>query len=200
MRFWLSTPFLIAIAVGCGRVEEPRPTARPEPAARATSTSAHRASPERCVVPTADEAAPRADPAPVGRCPRDPDRPPTLPRKKIRFAEAAGQPEVDVEVAHDDTTRQRGLMYRTQLAEGRGMLFSWDAPSRHDFWMHNTCIPLDMLFVAADGTIAGVVEQVPVLNDAPRGVACPSQHVIEVPAGYTRAHGIKAGQRVTLDP
>jgi uncharacterized membrane protein (UPF0127 family) len=79
------------------------------------------------------------------------------------------------------------------------MLFSWDAESPRAFWMHNTCIPLDMLFIAADRTILGILEQVPVLNDAARGIPCPVAHVLEVNAGYCRKHGIKAGMRVSLE-
>jgi uncharacterized membrane protein (UPF0127 family) len=64
--------------------------------------------------------------------------------------------------------------------------------------MHNTCLPLDMLFITKSGIIAGVLEQVPVLDDTPRGVPCPVAHVLEVNAGWVRAHGAKPGQRITI--
>jgi uncharacterized protein len=55
-----------------------------------------------------------------------------------------------------------------------------------------------MLFVAKDNTIAGILEQVPTLNEAPRSIPCPVAHVLEVNAGYCRKHGIRAGQRIAL--
>ena len=91
------------------------------------------------------------------------------------------------------------LMYRTQLDADAGMLFSWDREQPRSFWMLNTCIPLDMLFIAADGTIVGILEQVPTMNTAPRGVPCAAQHVLEVNAGWTRQHGVVPGQKVSIE-
>ena len=90
--------------------------------------------------------------------------------------------------------------YRTHMQTDQGMLFSWNNQEVRTFWMHNTCLPLDMLFIAADGTIAGVLEQVPTLNDASRTIPCPVAHVLELNAGWARAHGVKAGQKVKSLP
>jgi uncharacterized membrane protein (UPF0127 family) len=106
---------------------------------------------------------------------------------------------IDVELAQNSTDQQRGLMYRTTLGENAGMLFSWPDERVRTFWMHNTCLPLDMLFIAKDGSIAGILEQVPVLNDDPRSIACPAAHVLEVNAGYCQKHGIAPGQRVQIE-
>jgi uncharacterized protein len=122
-----------------------------------------------------------------------------LPTGQVRFVDAPSAPRVTVERALDDTTRARGLMYRTRLAADAGMLFSWNVEEPRSFWMLNTCIPLDMLFIAADGTIVGILEQVPTLNTLPRGVPCPAAHVLEVNAGWTRQHGIEPGQRVEFE-
>jgi uncharacterized membrane protein (UPF0127 family) len=122
-----------------------------------------------------------------------------LPRGRVTFRDAPGQPAVEVEFAREPAHRERGLMFRTSLPSDAGMLFSWKTDEVRHFWMHNTCIPLDMLFVAADGTILGILEQVPTLNDDSRSVPCPARHVLEVNAGYTRAHGIKPGQRIEID-
>lgn len=78
------------------------------------------------------------------------------------------------------------------------MLFSWSDERVRSFWMHNTCIPLDMLFLAKDGTITGILEQVPVLNDEPRSIPCPAAHVLEVNAGFCRKKGIAPGQHVRV--
>jgi hypothetical protein len=116
----------------------------------------------------------------------------------VTFTNAPESPVVRVELASSDATRSRGLMYRTQLPQNQGMLFSWPTEGIRRFWMHNTCIPLDMLFIAADGFITGIVEQVPTLNDASRSVPCPAAHVLELNAGWARRHGVKPGQRVEL--
>jgi len=91
-------------------------------------------------------------------------------------------------------------MYRTKLPDAQGMLFSWGGVEQpRTFWMHNTCIPLDMMFIARDGTITGILEQVPTLNDEPRGVPCPAAYVLEVNAGWSRAHGIQSGTMVHFE-
>jgi uncharacterized membrane protein (UPF0127 family) len=105
---------------------------------------------------------------------------------------------VDAEIVRSERDTMRGLMYRTHLADDSGMLFDLRTREDHKFWMHNTCISLDMLFIDEDGLIVGIVENAPVLNDESRGVGCPSRWVLEVNAGWARRHGVKAGQHVTL--
>jgi uncharacterized membrane protein (UPF0127 family) len=85
------------------------------------------------------------------------------------------------------------------MPDDAGMLFSWDDEQVRSFWMHNTCIPLDMLFIDADANIVGILEQVPTLNERSRMVPCPAAHVLELNAGWARAHGIEPGQRVKLE-
>jgi len=126
-------------------------------------------------------------------CPHDPDGPGNPARGYVTFSDAPGAPRLNVELARTEPEKERGLMYRTSLPEEQGMLFSWPDESPRTFWMHNTCIPLDMMFIARDGTITGILEQVPTLNDEPRGVPCPAAYVLEVNAGWSRAHGVKNG-------
>lgn len=199
------------VMVFCSRADKPpgaEPTRSAEGAARAgsppvlalPSSSPSRAAnpPLPCLVPTPDQPPPEA--AAAQACPADPlPEPPRLPRGQVTFIDAADQPVVEVELAREAEHRARGLMYRTEMAESEGMLFSWMEQSPRSFWMRNTCLPLDMLFVAADGTIVGVLEQVPVLNESARTVPCPAAHVLEVNAGYCRRHGIRAGQRIRID-
>jgi uncharacterized membrane protein (UPF0127 family) len=92
----------------------------------------------------------------------------------------------------------RGLMYRTELEDGAGMLFTWQDERPRSFWMKNTCLPLDMLFIDAQGFIVNVLEQVPTLNERPRRSGCPSRHVLEVRAGWVREHAVRPGQRVQI--
>ena len=109
---------------------------------------------------------------------------------------AAGAVEVTLEVAATPAERERGLMYRSSLAEGRGMLFVFDQDGNHTFWMRNTLIPLDMLFIARDGTVVGIHANATPLSTANISVGKPSRYVLEVPGGWVARHGIAAGARV----
>ena len=107
-----------------------------------------------------------------------------------------GAVEVSLEVAATPAERERGLMYRSSLAEGRGMLFVFDEDGNHTFWMRNTLIPLDMLFIARDGTVVGIHANATPLSTANIAVGKPSRYVLEVPGGWAARHGISAGARV----
>jgi uncharacterized protein len=133
-------------------------------------------------------------------CPADPESGSTtrLPRARVFFPEATGV-AVHAELVESQHDTMRGLMYRKYLAEDDGMLFDLREREDHKFWMHNTCIPLDILFIDDDGLIVGIVENAPVLNDESRSVGCPSRWVLEVNAGWSRRHGVKAGRRVLWD-
>ena len=182
-------------AVAVTPAAAPRNSAPPPPADPPSRSGT--AAAQRCVAPLAEP--PPALATPAARCPADPDGPLSLPQGAVRFADAPSAPRVTVERAVDDGARARGLMYRTRLDADAGMLFSWNDETLRSFWMRNTCIPLDMLFIAADGTIVGILEQVPTLNTLPRAVACPAQHVLEVNAGWTRQHGVVPGQKVEFE-
>jgi uncharacterized membrane protein (UPF0127 family) len=149
------------------------------------------------VAPWAQQAATQQLPA--SSCPAEPEGAPPLAVATVRFLDAPGRPGVRVEVARSNAQRARGLMYRTSLSEDEGMIFVWSEEAPRSFWMHNTCVALDMLFVDREGYIAGILEQVPTLNDLPRAVPCPAQFVIETKAGFCRRHGVSPGQRVAID-
>lgn len=102
------------------------------------------------------------------------------------------------EHALTEQAKERGLMYRTEMPEDGGMLFTWDDERPRRFWMRNTCLPLDMLFIDAKGTIVSILEQVPTLNTLPRPSGCPARHVLEVNAGWARSHGVRPGQKVQI--
>jgi uncharacterized membrane protein (UPF0127 family) len=154
----------------------------------------------RCILPTPSAAPPAAAPGPAPGCPVDPEGgPPKVPVVHVAFPEAATAGvtvESELVSSHHDT--ERGLMYRKSMPEEHGMLFDLRPREEHPFWMHNTCIPLDLIYADEDGLIVGIVESAPTLNDAPRTVGCPSRYVLEVNAGWSRRHGVKAGQRMTL--
>jgi uncharacterized membrane protein (UPF0127 family) len=144
------------------------------------------------------EVAPKPE-KPAEHCPKDTGVAPKLTRRSLRFPEAASSAKLTVEMARASAEHERGLMFRTKMAENQGMLFEWPEQARRVFWMRNTCIPLDMLFLAKDGTVAGIQEQVPTLNEAPRTVPCPAAYVLEVNAGWCRRHGVKPGMHMKLE-
>lgn len=109
-----------------------------------------------------------------------------------------GPVRVRLEVAATDPARARGLMYRTELADGDGMLFVFERDADHTFWMKNTLISLDMVFIAADGRIVGIHPDAKPLSTALVGVGHPSRFVLEVPGGWAARHGVAPGQRVEL--
>ncbi len=101
-----------------------------------------------------------------------------------------------VEIADTEPTRARGLMFRQRLPEDRGMLFDFGQPRSVSMWMKNTLIPLDMLFIRADGTIAYIAE-----NTVPKsldtiGVSEPVLAVLELAGGTARKKGIRSGDKV----
>jgi uncharacterized membrane protein (UPF0127 family) len=194
----------------CQRVDEPSP---PSPPSEATTTATSppstppppppppvaTATPDAgtCVAPLAEPPPPPAKAATT--CPADPvTTPPAVGKGTISFPEATGAPTVKVEVARSVAAVQRGLMYRKKLPAEEGMIFVFQDQRPRTFWMKNTCIPLDMLFLAADGTIAGILEQVPVLNEAARSVPCPASYVLEMNAGWARRHGVKPGMKTDI--
>ena len=109
----------------------------------------------------------------------------------------AGEQHVKVEIAREDPERQRGLMFRQKLEAGRGMIFLFERPERLKFWMKNTYIPLDMIFIGADKRVVYVEENAEPLTTQARGPADEdSQFVLEVPGGWARAHGVERGVAV----
>jgi uncharacterized protein len=129
--------------------------------------------------------------------PLDPAKAQSLPFTPLSIQTAKGKVEFQVEVADDDQERSTGLMHRTELAMGRGMLFDFQSPREVSFWMRNTFIPLDMIFIAADGTIRTIAENTIPHND--RGVSSRAQvvAVLELQAGASAKLGIKPGDKVT---
>jgi len=109
------------------------------------------------------------------------------------------------EVARSDSERARGLMYRAQLAKDRCMFFVYPEDGLHPIWMKNCLISLDVLWVAADGTVVEIQENVPPCSPL-RGDDCPSyggsqpaRHFVEFAAGTFKRLGLKVGDRLSWD-
>lgn len=106
---------------------------------------------------------------------------------------------VYVETALEPMERQLGLMFRTRMAPDWGMIFVFNGESQRSFWMRNTFLPLDMLFISSTGTIVNIKRYAKPLDERPRyESAGPARYVLELNAGYTEEHGIQAGQKVQL--
>jgi uncharacterized membrane protein (UPF0127 family) len=110
-----------------------------------------------------------------------------------------GTTTIVAEVAATDAARARGLGGRAQLPEGTGMWFVFDTEGYWSFWMKDTLIPLDMLWVAANGTIVTVAHNV-LPESYPQSYAptAPARYVLELPGGYAKKQGIVEGDIVQM--
>jgi uncharacterized membrane protein (UPF0127 family) len=104
-----------------------------------------------------------------------------------------------VEIADTPAKRERGLQYRKVLAHDRGMIFLFPTESTQSFWMKNTPIPLDMIFINRERRIVGIVEETLPFSLDSRSVGVPSQYVLEINGGLSKRYGIKAGDRVRFE-
>jgi hypothetical protein len=115
----------------------------------------------------------------------------------IEIVSASGVHAFSVELATTDAEREKGLMFRKELPEGQGMLFDFQHDQPVAFWMHNTLISLDMLFIRSDGRIMRIAENAKPQSDDLIPSDTPVRGVLEVIAGTAREMGIKPGDRVT---
>jgi hypothetical protein len=102
----------------------------------------------------------------------------------------------EVEIADTPAKREMGLQYRRELAESRGMIFLFPKDEQQSFWMKNTPIPLDMIFISAERKIVGIVNNATPFSLDPRSVNGKSQYVLEINGGLSLRHGFKAGDTV----
>jgi hypothetical protein len=118
-----------------------------------------------------------------------------LPRVELK----AGAHAFDVEVVTTPPQRERGLKGRTRLAADAGMLFVFERPSRHCFWMKDTPLPLSIAFLADDGTVVNIADMRPHTADLHCAEA-PVRYALEVRQGGFASRGIGPGVRVTGGP
>jgi uncharacterized membrane protein (UPF0127 family) len=141
------------------------------------------------VVLAACTAQPVQSEAPAGRAQTG------LAQVPLTITSASGVHRFTVDVAATLEQQQRGLMFVKSLAPDRGMIFPYDPPQNVAFWMHNTLIPLDMIFIRADGTIARIATAKP-LDDTPVPAGEAVAAVLEIAAGRAAQLGISPGDRV----
>ncbi len=111
---------------------------------------------------------------------------------------SGGPVRVGVEVVNTAVGREQGLMYRRELAADAGMLFVFPADGVQHFWMKNTLIPLDMLFIDRDRRVVGIVANAVPMSTQPVGPDEPCRYVLEVNGGFAARHGIAEGTAVDL--
>jgi uncharacterized membrane protein (UPF0127 family) len=110
--------------------------------------------------------------------------------------------KVRVEIADTPQKRERGLMFRERLAPNEGMVFVFDRPGFYPFWMKNTLIRLDIVWLDAAGRIVSIAASVPPCQADPCPTYPPAGNamfVVELASGFARDHGLKAGDTVTLE-
>ena len=121
-----------------------------------------------------------------------------LPQGAVRFETSRGPWVVKVEIAADEASRTRGLMFRRSLDPDHGMLFVFPTTEEHAFWMHNTPLALDLIFLDETRAVVGVVANAAPQTDTPRTVGKPSRYVVEVAAGEAAAHAVGSGTRAAF--
>ena len=116
----------------------------------------------------------------------------------VSIVDADGKPRatVAVEVASTGPQREVGLMFRKHLDDNAGMIFVFPDAAPRNFWMHNTPIPLDMLFADAAGRVTGIVANAEPYSDKLLGVEGNAEYVLEVNGGFCAKNGIKPGDKM----
>ncbi|MGI9434639.1 MAG: DUF192 domain-containing protein [Geminicoccaceae bacterium] len=120
----------------------------------------------------------------------------TLAKSPLHIESRNQQFEFLVELAKTPEERRVGLMHRRELAPDQGMLFDFGRDAPVSMWMKNTYIPLDMIFIRADGEIVNIASDTVPHSAVILASEGPVRAVLEVPAGTSRLLGIKAGDRV----
>ena len=114
----------------------------------------------------------------------------------LEIATKSGVRVFSVEMATTEEEKQTGLMYRKELADGKGMLFDFSPEQQISMWMKNTYISLDMIFIRADGRILRIAENTEPLSTKIISSGGLAKGVLEVAAGTAQKYGIQPGDRV----
>jgi len=117
-------------------------------------------------------------------------------REKLVIASGGGSHAFRVEIADEPIERARGLMYRRSMADDEGMLFDFGQEQPESFWMRNTLISLDMLFITANGTVESIAKRTTPLSEKSIPSKGPVRFVLEINGGLSDRLGIKPGDTV----
>jgi uncharacterized protein len=119
-----------------------------------------------------------------------------LPVVPLRIVHAGKTHTFRVELARTSEEQAKGLMFRAQMAPDEGMIFPFDPPRGASFWMRNTVIPLDLIFVGPDGKILNIAANAIPYDETPLYSAGPAKAVLELNGGRAKELGLAAGDRV----
>ena len=165
-----------------------------------TGTSASASKPHE-TADTKAQSALAAEPAPPPLAKKLGTPQPKLPLGTLVLEAAPREPiTLKVEVASTDAQRQTGMMFRESMRDDEGMLFLFSTERHNSFWMHNTLIPLDMLFIDSEWKVVGVVHDATPQTDDPRNVPKMSQYVLEVNGGFAARNGLGPDTLVRFTP
>ena len=122
----------------------------------------------------------------------------TLDQGTLDFVGSDGRVirSINIEIAASQATRQQGLMDRRQLTLDQGMFFVFPAPDSLSFWMANTYIPLDIIFVGADSGIVNIAQRTTPLSREYINSTGPAQYVVEVRGGFSERFGIDESAKI----
>ncbi len=141
--------------------------------------------------------APAATPTPgVRGCPEDGPPQAGLPLDALTVETGRGPARFRLQVAGDEATREKGLMFVRRMADSEGMIFDFHAPQPVAFWMHNTYIPLDMLFLGPDGRVLSIAHRARPCDETSLPSGGPVVAVVEINGGLAERLGIKPGDKV----
>lgn len=118
------------------------------------------------------------------------------PLEPLQVVTARGTTRFMVELADSPIEREYGLMCRKSLAADRGMLFDFGHAQELAFWMRNTLIPLDIIYIRADGTVLSIASNAQPLDETPLPSLGPARAVLELPAGRAAQLGLLPGDRI----
>lgn len=114
---------------------------------------------------------------------------------KLAVDTKTGQKLFSIEIADESSEQERGLMFRTEMPDDRGMLFPLNVTREASFWMENTPMPLDLLFIGEDGRVKAILKGQP-FSRAPISPGVPVRFVLELKEGTSAKNGIEPGDRL----
>ena len=151
-----------------------------------------------CAAPASGDAgAPQRPAPPQPTAAGAAEGPPPAGLEVLEVATQRGAARFFVEIADDDRERAQGLMFRKSLAPDRGMLFNFHTPREVAFWMKNTLIPLDIIYIRSDGTILSIARNTTPYSEAPIPSGGAILGVLEIAGGRADELGILPGDKVS---
>lgn len=106
--------------------------------------------------------------------------------------------KIDVEIAENEAERAKGLMFRSSIPDSVGMLFIFERSEPQGFWMKNTSIPLDIIYVGSDKKIVSIAENTKPFSEESVPSMGDAQYVVEVNAGFTKRNNILSGDAISF--